>query len=234
LPAFLADTTHVRDGTEYYRLEHSLPTITITATATDRDSVSGAVASFDTYETAVTHDGVVRTGLLQNARDGGVEVVHVWPTLQSFLDNYEAVEYRGTVLSLTVTTTDPGAPYTVTATPASVSDLADGPVWQVSDASPVVQGLVREAAATDGLYAFSDPPGQAISMLWEHEYVYLDGEFYTAYVEQAGIPPIEVRATIESSPLSGTGAATSAAQCHTVLNSWFASAMGQYRLAHPT
>ncbi|ELY77147.1 hypothetical protein [Natrinema gari] len=200
LTAFLAETSYIQVDTEYYLLKHSLPATTITATETDRDAVSGEIASSDAYETAVTHDDYVRTGLLQDARDGGVEVVHVWPALQSFLDNYEAVEYRGTLLSLTVTTNDPGAPYTVSATSVSHTNLADGSVWKVSDASPSVQGLIRDAAATTGLYPFSDPPGQVISMLREYEYVYFDGEFYTAYVEQAGIPPIEVRATTEPHP----------------------------------
>jgi len=195
LAKFLAETTYIRAGTDYHQLDSTFPTTTITATEKDRDAVSGEIATYETYETAVTHDGLARTGLLRSARQGGVELTYVWPSLQSLLESYEAVEFQGTVLSVSSTATDPSAPYTVTATSVSLSDLADGPVWRLSTASQSVQTFVREAAAESGLYAFDNPPEDALTHLREHRYVFVDGEFYTTYVEQAGTPPIAVQAS---------------------------------------
>jgi hypothetical protein len=121
----------------------------------------------------------------------------VWPSLESFLDSYAAVEYRGTLLSLSVTSADPGTPYTVTTSPVSLSDLADEPVWRLSTASQSVQEFVREAATESGLYAFDSPQENVLQQLREHRYVYVDGEFHTTYIEQTGTPPISVQATVD-------------------------------------
>ena len=197
LADFIAETTYIRDELDYYRLDANLPRTTITAEPTDRDAVSGPITSSEEYRSAVTHDGLIRTGLLRNARQDGVELTYVWPSLESFLDSYAAVEYRGTLLSLSVTTTDPTAPYTVTATEVSLSELADGSVWQLSNASQSVQEFVREAAAESGIYAFDEPQGDVLQQLREHRYVYVDGEFHTTYIEQTGTPPMAVQATLD-------------------------------------
>jgi len=197
LANFTAGTTYIRDGSEYYRLDASLPTTTITAEPTDRDAVSGKIASYEEYETAVTHDGVIQSGLLRSARQGSEELTYVWPSLQSFLDSYAAVELYGDLFSISVTTTDPGPPYTVAATPVSLSELADGSVWRLSTAHQSVQELVREAAEKSGLHAFDNPEGNVIKQLRDHRYVYVDGEFHTTYVEQTGTPPISVAATLD-------------------------------------
>ena len=197
LADFIANTTYIRDESDYYRLDANLPTTTITAEPTDRDAVSGPIASNEEYRSAVTYDGLIRTGLLRNTHQDGEELTYVWPSLESFLDSYAAVEYRGTLLSLSVTSADPGTPYTVTTSPVSLSDLADEPVWRLSTASQSVQEFVREAATESGLYAFDSPQENVLQQLREHRYVYVDGEFHTTYIEQTGTPPISVQATVD-------------------------------------
>lgn len=194
---FLDGTGRVRRDGQYYRIESELPTTTITARPVEREAVAGEIADHEAYRTAVTHDGLVHSGLLRIAKRDGEELTYVWPDLQDFLDRYDAAEYRGEVLDISVTRDDPGPPYTVTATEISLSELADGPVWRLETAEPAVQEVIRDGAAERGLYAFDDAPDGLLETLKQHRYVYVDGRFYTTYVEQAGSHPVSLRATAE-------------------------------------
>lgn len=195
LREFVAGTTYVsRDGS-VYRLAHSLPTYEITADRVDESRVD-SVASYDAYREAVTHDGVVFSGLARIALDEGYETAYLWPSLDSFLDEYDAVESHGEgVVRFTVAASDSAPPYTVTATEISPTELADGPVWNASDASSAVREVVRAAGETDGVYSLDDPPAGLLDRLDEHQYVYLDGTFYTGYVETRGPLPVTLDAT---------------------------------------
>jgi hypothetical protein len=198
---FLRGTPIVRRQGTYYRLDADLPTTTITAEAVERGAVAGEIAGSETYDAAVTHDGRVASGLMRSARDGGERLTAVWPSLRDFLDRYDAVEYRGEVLDFSVSTDDPGSPYAVTASEASLDDVAGGDVWRLSEATSAVQSVVRSAAAESGLSAVDDPPDGLIETLRAHQYVYVDGRFYTTYVEQAGPQPLSMDATVEDGTL---------------------------------
>ncbi|PSQ17371.1 hypothetical protein BRD00_07935 [Halobacteriales archaeon QS_8_69_26] len=182
------------DG-RHYELDHTLPTTRITAEEVSEEAVDGDVASNAAYREAVDYEGRVMTGLLRIAERDGIEFVYVWPSLREFLDAHEAVRYRGRVLEVSVSREDPGAPYTVEATPASLSDLADGPVWDASDADPELRRVVRRAGETTGLYPLDDPPEGLLERLDAHDHVYLDGTFYTTYVEKRGPLPVRVEAS---------------------------------------
>lgn len=194
LRRFLSSTRYIRDDGRYYRLAHDLPTVTITAEETAESAVDGEIASYETYEEAVTHDGLVMSGLLRVAMDGGETFVYVWPALREFLDSYAAVRYHGSLVAVSTERSDPGPPYEVTAERASVSEFADGPVWNVSNESGAVRGVVREAGETEGLFPLNDPPSGLIDGLDAHRYVRLNGTFYTTYVEKRDPLPISVSA----------------------------------------
>jgi len=196
LRRFLRSTRHVRDDGRYYRLEGDLPTVTVTAEETTESAVDGEIASYETYEEAVTHDGLVMSGLLRMAMDGGETFVYVWPSLRDFLDSYAAVRYRGSVVAVDVERTDPGPPYEVTAERASVSEFADAPVWDVSNESGAVRDVVREAGETEGLFPLNDPPPGLIEGLDAHRYARLNGTFYTTYVEKRDRLPLSVSARL--------------------------------------
>jgi len=194
LARFLARTRHVLvDGTAY-RLRADLPSTRIDAEPVDEAEVDGPIASTDEYRTAVRHDGVVMTGLLREARRGGITLADVWPSLREFLAEYDAVRYRGAVLAVETTRRDPGPPYAVTAEAASLSELANGPVWDAADALRAVRSVLREAGTTEGLFPLNDPPEGLIENLDDHEYVHLDGRFYTTYVEKRGSLPVSLSA----------------------------------------
>ena len=183
LASFLGETGFVeRDGT-YYRLDHELPTTTVTAEVVDESAVDGSVADYEAYEAAVTHDGRVLSGLLRIAREGGMEFTHVWPSLREFLDSYSAVDYHGDVVSFSVDVEDSGPPYAVTASEVSVAEAVDADVWTVADADEETRELVRRAGEYDGAYGFDDAPEGFFDALDAHQYAYLDGTFYTTYVE---------------------------------------------------
>ncbi len=194
LVKFLAETRYVlRDGT-YYGLDHTLPTTEITAEAVEESAVDGEIASREAYREAVTHDGVVMDGLMQLARRDGYELTYVWPSLRAFLEEYDAVRYRGEVLDFSVTVEDPGAPYRVTAEPVAFSELADAPVWDATDAPAETREVVREAGETSGVYGFSEAPPDLLENLDASRYVYFDGTFYTAYVEKRSDLPTSLTA----------------------------------------
>jgi hypothetical protein len=194
LRKFLSSTRYVRDGGRYYRLEGDLPTVRITAEETTESAVDGEIASYETYEEAVTHDGLVMSGLLRMAMDGGETLVYVWSSLGEFLDRYAAVRYRGSVVAVSAERNDPGPPYEVTAERASVSEFADGPVWDVSNESGAVRDVVREAGETEGLFPLDDPPAGLVDGLDAHEYVLLNDTFYTTYVEKRDRLPLSASA----------------------------------------
>ncbi|WP_423745604.1 hypothetical protein V5735_06465 (plasmid) [Haladaptatus sp. SPP-AMP-3] len=196
LVRFLADTSRVTDDGTTYRLDSSLPTYTITAEAVAEAAVDGRIASRDAYEKAVTHDGRVMSGMLRLARDDGVELEYVWPSLRTFFDRYEAARYHGEVISFAIHEDDPGSPYDVTANSLSVPEMADGSVWDVRNESEAVKTAVRAAGSESGAYALRDPPSGLIDALDAHDYAYLDGTFYTAYVEARGSLPISLSATV--------------------------------------
>jgi hypothetical protein len=199
---FLSGTTYVEREGQYYRIDATLPTYTITASETTKSEVDGDIASYDEYENAVTHDGVVTSGLLRMAMEsGGTELTSVWPKLREFLSTYDAVRYRGDVVAVSMTEDDPGAPYTVTAEQATLADVANGPVWEVSDADPELREVVRAAGRESGVYSLADPPAGLFEKLDAHEYVYLDGTFYTTYVENRGSLPVSLSASVPDATL---------------------------------
>lgn len=206
LAQFLSRTPYVARNGEYYRLDASIPTYTITAEEVGEDEVDGEIASSETYREAVTHDGRRTTALLRHARRDGVTLGYVWPSLREFLDTYDAVRYRGSLLAVSVTVDDPGAPYTVTAERMDPTELTDRAVWDVSGAPEATRELVGEAGATGGVYAFDDPPAGFVERLRDSDYVYLDGTFYTAYVEKDGPLPVTPTAAFTDPALDGDGA----------------------------
>lgn len=183
LAKFASETPFVLADGDYYRLENTLPVYTITAEATSEDEVSGEIASSETYREAVTHDGLRTTGLMRIARRDGFRTGYVWPSLREFLDAYDAVHYRGDVLDFEETVDDPDPPYEITAEPTTLEEVARGPVWDVTDAPADVREVVRAAGSESGTYSLDGPPTGLLENLKTHEYVYLDGRFYTAYVE---------------------------------------------------
>jgi hypothetical protein len=194
LQQFVANTRYVsRDGS-YYELEHTLPTSEITADRVDASQVD-SVASYEEYEAAVTHDGVVFSGLVRVALDEGFETAYVWPSLDSFLDEYDAVDYRGETVRLTLAAGDTAPPYTVTATAVSAAEIADGSVWDAEDAPSDVREVLREATEASGVYSLDDPPEGLLTGLDEHDYVYLGGRFYTTYIENREPLPVTLDAT---------------------------------------
>ncbi|WP_135830372.1 hypothetical protein [Halorussus halobius] len=194
LASFLAGTEVVERADAYYRLDHDLPTTTITAETVDGSAVDGSVADYEAYEAAVTHDGRVMSGLLRIARDGGAEFTHVWPSLREFLDSYSAVDYRGDVVSVSVDVEDDGPPYAVTASETSVPDVVPADVWDVSHASEETRALVRRAGAYEGAYGFDDAPDGFVDALDAHRYAFLDGTFYTTHVEKRVPAPVALTA----------------------------------------
>lgn len=198
LVTFLSETPHVERGGTYYRLDHTLPTYAITAEAVPEDEVSGEIATFEAYREAVTHDGAIMTGLMRMAREeGGVEFTSLWPSLRSFLDRYDAVRFHGEVLDFSLSVDDPGAPYAVTATEVTMADVAGRSVWDASEESAAIREVVRAAGAESGVYAFDDPPEGLLEGLDSHDHVYLDGTFYTTYVEKREPLPVSMTAAFE-------------------------------------
>lgn len=204
LGGFLGGTPYIeREGT-YYRLGHTLPTYAITAEAVPEDEVDGEIATYEAYREAVTHDGLIMSGLMRTARDEGIEFTTLWPALREFLDRYDAVRYHGEILDFALSVDDPGAPYTVTATEVTLADMVDGAVWDISDEPKAIRAVVRAAGAESGVYAFNEPPAGLFDGLDEHEYVYLDGTFYTTYVEKRAELPVSLAATFTDADDSDT------------------------------
>ncbi|WP_132060033.1 hypothetical protein [Halorussus amylolyticus] len=198
LVRFASSTPHVERDGAYFRLEHTFPTTAIAAEAVAESDVDGEIASAEEYETAVTHDGRVMTGLLRIAREEGIDLTDVWPALREFLDTYAAVRYRGDLLALSVEVEDDGAPYTVSATEVPVSEAARGDVWNVSEEPEPVRDLVRSAGETSGAYGFGRAPDGFLDGLDGHEYIYLDGTFYTSHVEKRGSVAVSVAAEFDA------------------------------------
>ncbi|WP_256300560.1 hypothetical protein [Haloarchaeobius salinus] len=196
LQRLVARTRHVVDGEQYYRLEHTLPVSEITGERVDESEVD-SVASQEAYREAVTHDGVVFSGLVRIALEDGFRTPYVWPSLDEFLTAYDAVEYRGEgVVRLTRSTEDAAPPFTVTATAVEPTDLVEEPVWDARDAPADVRSTLSEAATTSGTFALDDPPAGLLDGLDAHDYLYLDGRFYTTYVENREPLPVSVSATV--------------------------------------
>jgi hypothetical protein len=206
LAEFAGGTPYLRvDGT-YYRLRNDFPVYTVTAETTTESEVSGEIAGGEAYEEAVTHDGLVTTGLVRIAHREGMSFTYLWPSLREFLDTYEAVRYRGDLYSLSVETEDPGPPYSVTAEEIEPSGLTDAAVWNASEAPDRLREYVRKAGATGGVYRVDEPPGTLLSKLRSNQYVYLDGTFYTTYVEDRGPVPISLTAEFADPKLDDDGA----------------------------
>lgn len=195
LVEFASSTPVVHRDGSYYRLEHTFPSYEVTAEAVaDESEVEGAIASYDEYETAVTRDGYVMSGLLRIARREGVELSYVWPALESFFDDYDAVRYRGDVVSFSVAVEDPGPPYRISGSEMSASEAVGGSVWDANEASKSVRDLVRRAGRAQGAYGFDRAPEAFFEKLRSHEYVRLDGTFYTTYVEKRESVPLDATA----------------------------------------
>ncbi|WP_115864355.1 hypothetical protein [Halorussus litoreus] len=211
---FAEGTPVVARSGAYYQLDHDFPTTTVTAEAVSESEVDGEIADYEAYEAAVTHDGRVMSGLLRIAREKGMDFTHVWPSLREFLDEYAAVRYHGDVVSMSADVEDSGPPYGVSATEISVSEAVGGDVWQVAEADAEVRELVRAAGNASGAYGFDSAPAGLFEKLENHRYAYLDGAFYTTYVEATESAPVSLSAEVagesgDGSSESGEGAGES-------------------------
>lgn len=206
LERFVDEVSHVRQDGQFFELQAAVPTTTITAERVDRNDVSGGIATNDEYRVAVLHGGETETDLLARAQDGGVRLSWVWPNLASFLDRYDAAEYRGNTVAFAASKSDPGPPYTVTATEVPPVRAVDAPAWPISDEPPDVREVVRDAATRRGLYASEGLPEGVVANLRRHRYVYLDGTFYWIGVEHAGPHPLSIRASVVDERLDPEGA----------------------------
>lgn len=202
LVAFVADTPYLRRDGDYYRLTDDLPRYTITAAETTEEAVDGQIADSDTYEQAVTHDGVRETPLLTHAQDGGVTLIDPWLSLREFLATYDAVRYRGSVLSVSLTVTNDEPPYEVTGEPVTPTELTDDPVYDATDAPERVREAVRAAGETEGVYA-GDLPETLLDAVETHQYVYLEEAFYWAGLENRGTLSVDVAAEVVQPDMTG-------------------------------
>jgi hypothetical protein len=202
LVAFVAETPFLRRDGSYYRLVDDLPRYTITAEETTEEAVDGPIADEEAYERAVTHDGVRETPLLTHAREDGVTRLRLWPSFREFLDSYDAVRYRGSLLTVSVTVDDDGPPYELTAERVGPTELTDEPVYDATDASEEVREAVRAAGETGGVYA-GDLPEALLDAVETHQYVYLEGTFYWAGLENRGELPVAVEAEVVRADMSG-------------------------------
>ena len=203
LVKFASGTTFVRKDGTYYRLEDDLPTYTLTAEAVAESDVSGKIASYDAYERAVTHDGVVMSGLMRTAEDGGQTLGYLWSNLEAFVEQYDAVRYHGDVLDFSLSVEDSGAPYSITAERVPMSEAVGEDVWNASSASEDLRRFVRKAGHKEGVYRFSDAPSGLFEKVDANEYVYLDGTFYTTYVEKRESVPVSLSAEFTDATADG-------------------------------
>ncbi|PSP54461.1 hypothetical protein BRC82_09740 [Halobacteriales archaeon QS_1_67_19] len=193
LARFVSATPIVERNGTFYRLDDDFPTYRITAEPATESEVE-EIASYDTYERAVTRENYAMTRLLEVARRETVELSYVWDDLEAFLDRYDAVRYHGDIVAFSVAEVDPGPPYTVSAARVPVSETVDGSVWDATDAPDPTRRLVREAGSTRGAFGFDREPPGVPERLRDHDYAYLDGTFYAATVEKDGSVPLSISA----------------------------------------
>lgn len=202
LVTFLTEIRYVRRDGTYYRLNEDLPQYEFTARETTEADVEGRIADRETYREAMTHDGVVSSGLLRHARQGGVTVTDPWPGLLAFVRTYDAVRFRGDLLAVSLTVTGDDPPYTVVAERVSPTAVADGSVFDATNASRRVRKAVRAAGETSGVYA-DDVPETLLDAVASHQYVYLDETFYWAGLERRGELPVTVEVTVTDAAVAG-------------------------------
>jgi len=195
LVKFFSTTDTIRRENTYYELTDTFPTYTITASQVDAASIDGKIADREAYRNAVTHDGIVETGLLRNAEQGGVTKSILWPSLRSFLDTYAAVRYRGRVLTPVLTVDDDGPPYTVRGEQVSAANLTNESVFNASAAQPAVQRTVRSAGQTTGIYA-ANISDTLLTAVDTHQYIYLNNTFYWAGLESRNGVPVAFSASV--------------------------------------
>jgi hypothetical protein len=205
LAQFADDTRYVATDDRVYVLEFSLPTYTVTASETTAEAVDGEIADSETYREAVTHDGVVLSGLLRIAARDGVQFYALWDDLESLATDYAAVEYHGEVYTLDLQVDDPGAPYSVEAQAADPAELVDGTVTKAAVHPAAVREHLVAAGERQGVYAFDDAPDGLLDAVREHDYVYHNGTFYAAYVEKDDPVPVEVFANAVASEDGDSG-----------------------------
>ncbi|NEU57166.1 hypothetical protein [Halorussus sp. MSC15.2] len=196
LRRFASSTSFVERNGTYLRLDDNFPTYRVTAEAVPHGDVTGKVATYEEYERAVTREDYVASGLLRIAREEGIELSYVWPSLAAFFDAYDAARYHGEVVSFSVEVTDSGPPYELSATEVPVSAAVGGPVWNADAASERTRELLRRAGRTRGAYGFDRAPAGLLDELQSHEYVRLDGTFYTSVVEKRAPIPVSVSARV--------------------------------------
>ena len=206
LREFLTETRYVEDtdadaggaGT-VYRLEHTIPEYVLRASETDEASVEGEIASTEAYREAVTYDGARRTGLLRIAQREPIRWLTIDPDLEAFLERYDAVQYRGSVVAIEFDREDPGPPYAVDAETASRSEVAGGSILHAESLAEDLSRPLREAAGIDGVLGVDDPPEGLAERVQSNRFVEIDGRYYHAYAENVGDLPLAVDAEVVES-----------------------------------
>ena len=186
LRQFVASTTYLRDGEDFYELDHTLPEFVVRPETVPESAVEGPVASVGAYETARTNEWGTSCSVTCNVGGGeGYETTRTaWldPEMRAFLRKYEYVRYRGEVVHVPLTVDDPGPPYAVTAEPVPASAVRGGKTLDLSAVPAEFRGVLREAALAPGAYGANGLPESVVSAVESHEYLRVDGRFYVTYL----------------------------------------------------
>jgi hypothetical protein len=194
LGRFVATTEYVRADGRFYRLDSTLPTYVVEPEAVSADAVDGPVASPERYRAVRETDYGVTCAVTCEAADGEYRTTRtVWlrPETERFLREFDYVEHHGSVVRLSFRVEDPGPPYRVTAHPVPEAEARGGETLDLGDVPADSRGDLRRATRTPGVVGVDGLAPTVVDAFRTHEYLRVDGRYYTTYLSDARGVPLE-------------------------------------------
>lgn len=191
------ETHYVETGEGYYRLDATLPVYVLWTEEVPASAAEDPVTR-DELEECVHPDPGGYAAPPMPPADDPLRTYHLGERTRSCIERHPFVELGDRVVEFHLEVEDPGAPYTVEATPVTARDVADVP----ADATVARWGNLRPgdrkllAEADGGSLHRQSLPATVRRVAERYDYVHRGEEFLSVELQRPGAWPLSVEVSV--------------------------------------
>jgi hypothetical protein len=193
---------YVVDGDVPHALDAKLPAFIVRFEELPSGDVDGEPATVEEFVEEITDDRGRRGSPVHDLVErGGYRTYRLDPAVETFVENGGYIETREAVGRITIDVEDPGPPYEITASEASIEEVHGGTVIELADAPAGVRELLRTVIDRRrvGVDAVSVELAELVA---SYDYLRVDDWFYGPEIEETG--PTHLPVAFEATVVDGS------------------------------
>lgn len=193
---------YVVDGDVHHALDAKLPVFVVRFEELPPGDVDGEPATVEEYVEAITDDRGRRGSPVHELGEGGeYHTYRLDPAVEAFVEDGGYLETREAVGRITIDVEDPGSPYEITASEASVEEVHGGTVVELGDVPVGVRDLLW-VAIDHHRVGLGTVPDELADLVASYEYVRVDDWLYGPEIEETG--PTHLPLAFEATLVDGS------------------------------